>query len=228
MEAIRKIPPPCDAKALNKFLGMVNFYHRFVPRAATLMEPLHSMSHVKGSDFQWTKRLQSAFNETKQALASATLLIHPSNTATTCLTVDASHLAVGGVLEQFLDGNWKPLAFFSRKLDKAQKNYSTFDRELFAIYAAVKHFGYFIEGRRFHIFTDHKPLTFAFASNRWTPRQQRHLAFIAEYTTDIRHIHGRDNAVADALSRVELISDPVSMSAHRPDLDLLGMEGPAW
>ena len=64
------------------------------------------------------------------------LLIHPSNTATTCLTVDASNLAVGGVLEQFLDGNWKPLAFFSRKLDKAQKNYSTFDREVFAIYAA--------------------------------------------------------------------------------------------
>ena len=83
----------------------------------------------------------------------------------------------------------------------------------------------YIEGRRFHIFTDHKPLTFAFASNsdRWTPRQQRHLAFIAEYTTDIRHIHGRDNAVADALSRVELISDPVCMSAHRPDLNLLGM-----
>ena len=224
VEAIRKIPPPCDAKALNEFLGMVNFYHRFVPHAATLMEPLHSMSHVKGSNFQWTERLQSAFNETKQALASATLLIHPSNTATTCLTVDASNLAVG-VLEQFLDGNWKPLAFFSRKLDKAQKNYSTFDRELFAIYAAVKHFGYFIEGRRFHIFTDHKPLTFAFASNsdRWTPRQQRHLAFIAEHTTDIRHIHGRDNAVADALSRVELISDPVCMSAHCPDLDLLGM-----
>ena len=133
VEAIRKIPPPCDAKALNEFLGKVNFHHRFVPHAATLMEPLHSMSHVKGSDFQWTERLQSAFNGTKQALASATLLIHPSNTATTCLTVDASNLAVGGVLEQFLDGNWKPLAFFSRKLDKAQKNYSTFDRELFAI-----------------------------------------------------------------------------------------------
>ena len=56
VEAIRKIPPPCDAKALNEFLGMVYFYHRFVPHAATLMEPLHSMSHVKGSDFQWTKR----------------------------------------------------------------------------------------------------------------------------------------------------------------------------
>ena len=95
VEAIRKIPPPCDAKALNEFLGMVNFYHQFVPHSATLMEPLHSMSHIKGRDIQWTERLQSAFNETKQALASATLLIHPSNTATTCLTVDAYNLAVG-------------------------------------------------------------------------------------------------------------------------------------
>lgn len=110
----------------------------------------------------------------KHALASATLLNHPSATATTCLTVDASDLAIGGVLEQFLDGNWKPLAFFSRKLDKAQKSYSTFDRELLAMHSAVKHFAYFLEGRRFHIYTDHKPLMFALASSseHWTPRQQ--------------------------------------------------------
>ena len=158
---------------------------------------------------------------TKQVLASATLLVHPSATATTCLTVDASDLAVGGVLEQFLEGSWKPLAFFSRKLDKAQKSYSAFDRELLAMYSAVKHFAYFIEGRRFHIYTDHKPLTFAFASSsdRWTSRQRRHLAFVAEHTTDVRHVHGRDNAVADALSRVELSDIPVCMA----DLDLLSM-----
>ncbi len=156
------------------------------------MGPLHSMSHAKGRDFQWSAQLQSAFEATKDALASAVLLVHPSATATTCLTVDASDLAIGGILEQFLDGSWKPLAFFSRKLDKAQKSYSTFDRELLAMYSAVKHFAYFIEGRRFHIYTDHKPLTFAFASSleRWTSRQQRHLAFIAEYTTDVRHVHG--------------------------------------
>ena len=184
IEAIRQFPQPQDAKALNEFLGMVNFYHRFVPHAAALMGPLHSMSHVKGRDFQWTEQLQTAFDATKQALAAATLLVHPSTTATTCLSVDASDVAVGGVLEQFLDGSWKPLAFFSKKLNKAQKSYSTFDRELLAMFLAVKHFVYFIEGRRFHIYTDHKPITFAFASSsqRWTARQQRHLAFIAEYT----------------------------------------------
>ena len=93
------------------------------------------------------------------------------------------------------------------------------------MYSAVKHFAYFIEGRKFHIYTDHKPLTFAFASSseRWTSRQRRHLAFIAEYTTDVRHVHGRDNAVADALSRVELGVNQVCMSAGSPTLDLCHM-----
>ena len=225
VEAISLFPQPQDAKALTEFLGMVNFYNIFVPHAAALMVPLYSISHAKGKDFQWTESLQSAFDATKQALASATLLVHPSTTATTCLTVDASNLAVGGVLEQFLEGNWKPLAFFSRKLDKAQKSYSTFDRELLAMYSAVKHFSYFVEGQTFHIYTDHKPLTFAFASSSecWTSRQQRHLSYIAEYTTDVRHVHGRDNAVADALSRVELSRNPVCMAAGFPDFNLLNM-----
>ena len=168
IEAIRQFP---DAKALSEFLGMVNFYHRFVPHSSALMAPLHDMSHAKGRDFQWTPHLQSAFN---QALASVTLLVHPSATSTTCLMVDASDVAVGGALEQFLDISWKPLDFFSRKLDNAQKSYSTFDREFLAMYSAVKYFSYFIEGRRFHIYTDHKPHTFAFASSsdRWTLRQQ--------------------------------------------------------
>ena len=225
VEAIRSFPRPQDAKAPSEFLGMVNFFHRFLPHAAALMGPLHGMSHAKGQAFQWSAQLQSAFDATKEALASAVLLVHPSVTATTCLTIDASDLAIGGVLEQLLDGNWKPLAFFSRKLDKAQKSYSAFDRELLAMYSAVKHFAYFVEGRRFYIYTDHKPLTFALASSseRWTSRQRRHLAFIAEYTTDVRHVHGRDNTVADALSRVELDGLLVCMSAGPANLDLLSM-----
>ena len=225
VEAIRRFPRPQDAKSLSEFLGVVNFYHRFIPHAASLMGPLHNMSHAKGDKFLWSDQLQSAFDTTKHALASATLLNHPSTTATTCLTVDASDLAVGGVLEQFLNGTWKPLAFFSRKLDRAQKSYSTFDRELLAMYSAIKHFAYFLDGRKFHIYTDHKPLTFALASSseRWTPRQQRHLSFIAEYTADLRHVRGRDNAVADALSRVDISINPVARMTDPSSLDLLKM-----
>ena len=92
-------------------------------------------------------------------------------------------------------------------------------------FLAVKHFAYFIEGRQFHIYTDHKPLTFAFASSsqRWTARQQRHLAFVAEYTTDARHVHGRNNTVADALSRVELSINPITVPTDSAGLDLLSM-----
>ena len=83
----------------------------------------------------------------------------------------------------------------------------------------------FLQGRRFHIYTDHKPLTFAFASSsdRWTPRQQRHLAVISEYTTDVRHVEGRNNAVADALSRVEICENPVCMAATPQDLNHCSM-----
>ena len=77
------------------------------------MNPLHGLANAKDQEFQWTPQHQSAFDATKEALSTAALLVHPSSTATTCLTTDASDLAIGGVLEQFLDGQWKQLAFFS-------------------------------------------------------------------------------------------------------------------
>ena len=81
-----------------------------------------------------------------------------------------------------------------------------FDRELFGLYLAIQHFRYFLEGHVFAAFTDHKPLTFAFAkiSDLWSARQQRHLTAISEYTTDVRHISGKANVVVDALSRCSL------------------------
>ena len=96
---------------------------------------------------------------------------------------------------------------FSKKLKPAETRYmySTFDHELLAVYLSIKHFRYFLEGRAFHVITDHKPLTFAFnaSPDRHSPRQCRHLDFISQFTTDLRHIRGVDNSVADALSRIE-------------------------
>ena len=108
------------------------------------------------------------------------------------------------MLQQEIDKHWHPIAFFSKKLTPAETRYSTFDRELLAIYLAVKHFQHFVEGRDFFILTDHKPLTFALKSNHnRSPRQLRHLDFISQFTNDIRHVKGTDNCVADALSRIE-------------------------
>ena len=119
---------------------------------------------------------------------------------------------MGAVIQQRAQGGWQPLAFFSRKLSPAQQKYSAYDRELLAIYEAVKYFRHMLEARNFTILTDHKPLTFAFHQKRdkCSPRQFNHLDFISQFTTDIRHIRGQENVVADALSRVEAITAPVT------------------
>ena len=118
---------------------------------------------------------------------------------------DASDTAVGAVLQQHINGAWHPISFFSKKMKPAETRYSTFDRELLAIYLAIKHFRHFLEGHYFHILTDHKPLTHALntRSDRHSPRQARQLDYISQFTSVIRHVHGVDNVVADALSRVE-------------------------
>ncbi|KAK3703111.1 hypothetical protein RRG08_002969 [Elysia crispata] len=112
-------------------------------------------------------------------------------------------VAVGAVLEQFNKGHWQPLAFFSRQLRKAEIKYSAFDRELLGVYLAIRHFRFMLEGRNFTIYTDHKPIVHAMAKTTelWSARQQRHLSAISEFSTDIAHVSGKNNIVADCLSR---------------------------
>ena len=124
----------------------------------------------------------------------------------TCVSVDASDVAVGAELAQRArDGVWQPVNFFSKTLSPAERKYSAFDKELLAIYTTIKHFRHFLEGRHFTVYSDHKPLSFALdsAADR-LPRQTRHLSFIAQFTTDIRHVKGTANVVADALSCPDL------------------------
>ncbi|KAL7857065.1 hypothetical protein SRHO_G00159640 [Serrasalmus rhombeus] len=205
VEAIQCFARPLTVRALQEFLGMVTFYHRFIPRAASLMHPLYEALKGKAAKHavDWTNERLLAFNAAKRALADATMLAHPSPDAPIAITTDASDYAVGAVHEQWVDGAWQPLAFFSRLLRPAERKYSTFDRELLALYLAVRHFRFLLEGRPFVAFVDHKPLAFAMAksSEPWSSRQQRQLAFISEFTTDVQHVAGKDNPVADCLSR---------------------------
>ena len=211
--------PPKTVSQLRRFLGMLNFYRRFLPHAASSQAPLHEVlsgPKVKGSHpVTWTDALVAAFNECKASLSRAALLAHPDPTAPLALVTDASTTAMGAVLQQLVQDVWQPLAFFSRKLSPAQQKYSAYDRELLAIYEAVRYFRHMLEARHFTILTDHKPLTFAFHQKRdkCSPRQFNHLDFISQFTTDIRHISGQENIVADTLSRVEVITAPVSHDA---------------
>ena len=149
VDAIRSFPRPTTVKQLQEYLGMVNCYHRFVPSAAELMQPLYKAINMKHKLLVWTSELDTAFRQSKEALAKATMLVHPGHEAPTSLTVDASDVTVGAILKQLIDGVCKPLAFFSRQLRPPERKYSAFDRELLALYLAVRHFRYFLEARSF-------------------------------------------------------------------------------
>lgn len=142
---------------------MVVFYHRFIPDLAGVLAPLHESLKCKPKDFVVTPESQEHFALARIKLKDATLLSFLSGNVPLALTTDASSVAVGGVLEQFVNDQWRPLAFFSRKWRPPELKYSTFDRELLAIYLAVRHFRHFVEGQDLSLYTDHKPLTFVFS-----------------------------------------------------------------
>ena len=206
VSAIQDFSPPNSVLQLQRFLGMINFYRRFLPNIAKTLKPLTTA--LKGSPklFVWSKSMNAAFSAAKQALIRATRLNHPNPSAELSLAVDASDTHVGAVLQQYQNRVWSPLSFYSKQLDSTQSKYSAFDREMLATYLAIRHFRYMLEGRKFHILTDHKPLTQAIrrVSPPWSARQARQLSFITEYTSDIRHIPGIENVVADTMSRPNL------------------------
>jgi transposase InsO family protein len=216
--AIRAYSRPKTYGELRRFLGMLNFYRRFLPHAATVQAPLNKLlagpKRTGRTPLPWSDDAEKAFVECKDSLANCTQLAHPRHDCPLSVVADASDTAIGGALQQLVDGSWQPLAFFTKRLSPAQQKYSAYDRELLAIYHSIKYFRFMLEARPFIIFTDHKPLTFAFKLNRekCTPRQFRHLDFISQFSTDIRHVAGQHNVVADALSRIE--SNVVSIESN--------------
>jgi hypothetical protein len=129
----------------------------------------------------------AAFQAAKDALSAASRLAYPDPVAEVNLVTDTSSAVVGAVLQPKVAAGWQPVAFFSRKLDSAQLNYSAFDRELLAAYLGLQHFRFQLEARKFHILTDHKPLTQALhrISKPLTARQHHQLSYIAEQTSGI-------------------------------------------
>ncbi|GFR16900.1 uncharacterized protein TNCT_654361 [Trichonephila clavata] len=138
------------------------------------------------------------------------MLTHPKPNASLILQVDALDYAISGELNQNTTAGLEPLVFYSRKLHAAETKYSVYDRELLAVYAAIKHFRFILEGHNFTIFMDRKPLTFAFMQklDKCSTRQNRQLDFIFQFTTDIKYIKSTENVVAELLSRINEIKTP--------------------
>lgn len=212
--AIDQYTRPKTRQELRRFLGMINFYHRFLPNAAEKQLPLQQLLGpcVKNDKtlIDWSEDTIACFEGNKTMLRDAALLAHPAPNAKLAIMADASDFGIGASIQQSVSGSWQPLGFFSRKLSDAERKYSAYDRELLAIFAAIKHFRFMLEGTNFTIYTDHRPIVFAFSQNleKFSPRQIRQLDFIGQFSSDIQHISGKDNVVADALSRVTSISVP--------------------
>ena len=169
VKAILDFPLPSTRKKLRQFLGLINFYHRFIRSCAKTVQPLHKLlttsASVESSTLQWDDEEKAAFGNIKKALANATLIFHPKQEAPTSIMINASSCAIGAGLQQYIDTQWCLIAYFSKMLKPAETKCSTFDRELLAVYLAIKYFRYFIEGRQFIVFTDHKPVTFSLSTH---------------------------------------------------------------
>ena len=211
VQSVLDFPKPKTIRDLRRFLGLTNFYRRFIKNAANIMLPLNVFltGNPKPKDIiEWNLEANKSFEELKRATADAALLGHPSPDSKLALMVDASDIAIGASVQQLVKGSWQPLGFFSKKLSPSQQTWSAYDRELLAAYESVRKFRYMLEGRTFTLYTDHKPLTFALRQKpeKASPRQARFLDYISQFTQDIRHIDGVDNTPADTLSRIETLS----------------------
>ena len=221
-DALLQFPPPTNRRELQRFLGMINFYRRFVKNAAGVLQPLtDALCGKPTAKLVWSAACEEAFLAAKKMLAEAVELHHPVPGAPVALSVDASGSHVGAVLSQQVQGKQQPLAFFSSKLNSAQQKYSAFDRELLAAFLAVRHFRFQLEGRPFLLYTDHKPLVTAI--NRKSPpllaRQARHLSFLSEFAATFVHLPGKDNVTADTLSRPPNITAIATMPPPCPLVD---------
>ena len=208
VKAVSDYPKPKTNKELQQYLGLINYYHRFVPKLTERLKPLYDSIAGKPKSLTWGPDQESSFNDSKSALSSVTRLHYPIPNAPIVVTTDASSTAVGGVLEQIVNGHHQPLSFFSKKLRSSELKYSTFDRELLAIYLSLRHFKHFLEGVTFKVRTDHRPLITAIDKkiDAFSSRQQRQLSAISEFSCALEHISGKNNPAADALSRAAIDS----------------------
>ncbi|CAG9138302.1 unnamed protein product [Plutella xylostella] len=222
IKAISTFPKPKTVVELRRFLGILNFYRECLPRQAeqqsALNKHLHNRKKNDKTPIEWTPESDSAFEKCRQSILEATTLSYPVHGSSLGLMTDASDLSLGAVLQQRVNGVWRPLAFFSKAMSETQRRYSVYDRELLAMYTAVKHFRRLIEGCDVTIYTDHKPLTYAMsrpASSSDTPRRERQLHFVSQFCTKIEYVKGEDNAVADSLSRIEEIACPSAIDYNK-------------
>ena len=209
VEAITNAPIPRNVQELRSFLGLLNYYGRFIPNLASILHPLNELLR-KDVEWVWSTECNKAFELAKEKLVSADVLMHYDSTLPVKLAGDASAYGVGAVISHIMpDGTERPIAFASKTLSSSERNYSQIEKEGLALIFGVKKFHTYLYGRRFTLVTDHKPLTTIFGPKKGIPamaaaRLQRWALLLAAYSYTIEFRPTNDHSNADALSRLPL------------------------
>ena len=219
VNAIVNAPEPKNVSELRSFLGLVTYYCKFIPCLSTIAHPLNRLLH-KNQPWKWGSVEKQTWCKLKKCLTSEKVLTHYSLNLPLRLACDASSFGLGAVLSHILpDGSERPVAFASRTLGPAEKNYSQLDKEALSIVFGVRRFHQFIYGRRFSLITDHKPLLAILGPNSGIPalaaaRMQRWALILSAYTYDLEFRPTEEHLNADALSRCPLPDFPSARSSE--------------
>lgn len=212
IDCMVKFPKPTTLTEVQRFLGMCNYYRRYVQNFAKIAKPLHNLCR-KDIPFIWNENCEIAFEQLKKLLTTSPILIFPNFGDTFIVTTDASDYAVGAVISQGNIPYDKPIQYFSKTLGPAQIKYSTIEKELLAIVWAIENFRHYLYGREFLVITDHKPLTYLFSAKNINNRLHRWKLTLMEYYFKVIHKNGIQNVVADALSRIRMNEDEIDSNA---------------
>ena len=204
VEALARYDRPVTKRGLRAFLGFVGFYRRYARQLAaqTAILTLHTGKQAP-SRILWDDECEMAVNEIISIMSHTTSLSIPLPQDTFSLVTDASGRGIGGVLQVMRDGEWQAAAYFSRQLKGPKQMYSATEMEALAMVESVAHFNYYLYGREFRVYTDHKPLTQLLTSEHLNPRLRRFAFKLQHWLLDICYMPGKDNSLADALSREE-------------------------
>lgn len=209
VEAISNYPTPTNKKEVKRFLGTASWYRRFVPNFSAIAGPLNKLtSNKKGApSFSWTDEASSSFNKLKQSLISCPVLSCPNYQLPFEVHTDASNYGIGAMLCQNISGKEHAIAYMSKSLNGAERNYSITERETFAVLAALEHWRCYLDnGQKFIVYTDHSALKWFLSLNNPTGRLARWGVRLSMFNFDIKHRRGVDNVIPDALSRAVSIS----------------------
>lgn len=229
IRAVKEAPAPTNVEELRSFLGLVNFYARFVPDLATAAKPL-TLRLRSDYKWDWNQECKAAFVELKKKLTTSPVLAHYDPSLPLQLSCDASPVGVGAVLAHVdTDGTERPIAYASRTLSRAEENYAQLEREALAIVFGVKRFHDYIYGREFTLVTDNKPLALILGPKNGIPtiaaaRLQRWAVILSAYQYEVLCKRSEDNANADALSRLPLKTDSSDMADVAATFNVLQLE----